>query len=474
MIYSIYTNNNKPLCRRLYEVLTVADTMNDCYKDLVKKNIVFFTIGFAVLWIVFGTISYTNTSPTAITTNNSEQVVANEEDQNPICEDAAGAETNCFPVASAINPEDQVANVSTAWKMARSSDNGSKKSYQSSHTKPSSKPSTAPTPAPTPTPSPDPTPTPSPDPTPAPTPIPTPDPTPTPSPVPTPTRKIQWGAFLPNSAPSDVTSLESQVGSPMNMRAVFVGWGNGAGDFPSWLTSTLKSSNKTLLMYWEPAQNGDTGNTNQPNYNYDSINNGDWDTSIIAFAKAVKSYSSPVILIPFDEMNGDWYPWSGTNNGNSPTKHNAAYRHIHDLFASQGVTNVKWGWAPNNTSWPNTQANDLTAYYPGDEYVDYVGVDGFNFNSPWISFNQIFSTALGKLSQYNKPIYIFSMASAEANDGGAKKAAWITDALTQISQNTSVAGFIWFNENKEKNWLIDSTSAARSAFSSSIKSLATN
>ena len=47
------------------------------------------------------------------------------------------------------------------------------------------------------------------------------------------------------------------------------------------------------------------------------------------------------------------------------------------------------------------------------------------------------------------------MASAEANDGGAKKAAWITDALTQISQNTSVAGFIWFNENKEKNWLID-------------------
>ncbi len=282
--------------------------------------------------------------------------------------------------------------------------------------------------------------------------------------------KKQWGAFLPNSAASDVASLEATVGAPLNIRAVFVGWGSGAGDFPSWLTSTLQSGNKTLMIYWEPAANGDTGTIYQPNYNYDSINSGAWDSYIISFAKSVKNYGGQVIMIPFDEMNGDWYPWSGTNNNNSPAKHNVAYQRLHDLFAAQGVTNVKWGWAPNNDSWPNTAANDLTMYYPGDAYVDYVGVDGFNFNNPWLSFTQVFGTALGKLARYNKPIYIFSMASAEANDGGTKKAAWITDAFSQIAKNPNIAGWVWFNENKEQNWLLNSNTNVLNAFSTIVKS----
>lgn len=351
----------------------------------------------------------------------------------PSCQDETGAVVDCFPIINGVDSSAQSADIALAWR---------KSGYLSyNYKKPTSTQTTKPTTSTT-------TPT-----------------TTTPTTPPTTTQTVitnkEWGAFLPNGSPSDVTTLESQVGAPMDIRAVFVGWGNGASDFPSWLTSTLKG--KTLLMYWEPAANGTTGNVNQPSYNYDSIISGKWDTSIVAFAKAVKSYGGPVILIPFDEMNGDWYPWSGTNNGNSPAKHNAAYQHLHDLFAAQGVTNVKWGWAPNNESWPNTTANDLTAYYPGDAYVDYVGVDGFNFNDPWISYNQIFDKALAKLAQYNKPIYIFSMASAEANDGGAKKAAWIADAFAQIAKNPKIKGWIWFNENKERNWLMNSSSATLTA-----------
>jgi beta-mannanase len=264
--------------------------------------------------------------------------------------------------------------------------------------------------------------------------------------------------------------MESLVGTSMDIRAVFVGWGNGVGDFPDWLSAPLKASGKTLLMYWEPAANGDTGNVNQPGYNYDSIISGKWDSYIASFAQDVKAYGGKVILVPFDEMNGDWYPWSGTKNGNSPAKHNAAYKHLHDIFVAQNVTNVKWGWAPNATSWPNTAANDLTAYYPGDAYVDYVGVDGFNFNSDgWETFSQIFDTGLAKVEQYNKPIYIFSMASADTGDG-SKKAAWIKDALTvQMPKHPKIAGFIWFNENKERNWLVDSSPAALAAFKAAVQ-----
>ncbi|MEN9582837.1 MAG: hypothetical protein RL641_791 [Candidatus Parcubacteria bacterium] len=346
---------------------------------------------------------------------------------------------------------------------------------------PTPKPAQTPTPAPAQTPVPPKAPTPvpapaplvTPTPTPAPAPTPAPMPTPTPTPVPTPNsnlKNIQWGAFLATGSASAVASIESTVGASMDIRAVFTGWGPENGVFPSWLSAPLLANNKTLLLYWEPSD-GDSGSINQPNYNYDSIINGNWDSYVISFAKSIKSYGGPVILVPFDEMNGDWYPWSGTNNGNTPAKEITAWRHLHDIFRDEGVTNVKWGFAPNNDSWPNTSANDLTKYYPGADYVDIVGVDGFNFNTannPWQSFSEIFRAGLSKVSQYGKPIYIFSMASAETGNG-SKKAAWITDALTVQIPKYNIAGWVWFNENKEQNWLINSTPASLEAFSSAVQ-----
>ena len=137
---------------------------------------------------------------------------------------------------------------------------------------------------------------------------------------------------------------------------------------------------------------------------------------------------------------------------------------MHNLFS--GVSNVKWGWAVNNDSVPNTSANAIANYYPGDAYVDYVGVDGFNFGDPWQSFSSVFASSLSQLKTYNKPIYIFSMASADSS----QKPAWITDALSQIyATNSGISGWIWFNENKEQNWLVDSSAAALAAFKGGIK-----
>jgi len=94
-----------------------------------------------------------------------------------------------------------------------------------------------------------------------------------------------------------------------------------------------------------------------------------------------------------------------------------------------------------------------------------VGVDGFNFGNPWQSYDEIFSSALSRLKKYNKPIYIFSMACAQ----GSQKADWITDALSKIKSDPSITGFIWFNEDKEQNWLINSDQQALQAFQNAIK-----
>ncbi len=302
----------------------------------------------------------------------------------------------------------------------------------------------------------------------APKPAPTPAPTPVAQPTPAPvsaatvpsTTKLQWGAYV-GWRTSDLPAFESTVGKPVNIQATFVHWGN-ENQFPSELAAPLKASGKTLLIFWE-AMDYNADEVNQPNFSYDKILAGNYDTYIKNFAAQAKAYGGQVIVIPFEEANGNWYPWAGSVNGNTPAKHVAAYRRVHDLFA--GVSNVKFGWSMNNDSVPDTTANKLENYYPGDAYVDYVGVNGFNFNNPWQTWDQVFGPALTRLAQYNKPTYIFSMASAP----GTQKAAWITTGISSsLKKYPKVAGWVWFNENKERDWRVNSDAASLTAFKAAL------
>lgn len=318
-------------------------------------------------------------------------------------------------------------------------------------------PTPTPVPVPTPTPAPIPAPTPEPTPVPAPAPIPTPTPAPTPVPTPAPLpAPLKWG-FYTSWDPVKILALEQTIGKSPNQIAVFVHWGN-ENKFPTYLSDTVKARGKTLVIFWE-ATDYNIGTVDQPRFSYDAINRGDWDTYMKSFATDAKNYGASIILIPFSEMNGDWFPWSGTKNGNTPEKAILAYRHVHDIFAN--APNVKFGWAPNNDSVPDIASNAIAKYYPGDAYVDYVGVDGFNFGNPWQTFDQVFSTSLALLATYNKPIYIFSFASA----AGTNKATWITDAFSKaILKYPKVEGWIWFNENKEQDWRINSDPNSLAAF----------
>ncbi len=254
----------------------------------------------------------------------------------------------------------------------------------------------------------------------------------------TPAPKLLWGAYVGDEV-ADLPQFEAQVGKSVDMRAFFVGFGD---DFPLAIATSLKPEGKTLVLFWEPYQG------------YSDILSGGEDAYMTSFAATAASYGGPVIMVPFEEMNGNWYPWAG-----NPQTFVATYRYVHGFFRS--APNVKFGWAINSDSVPGTPANAFSLYYPGDSFVDYVGVDGFNFDDPWQSFSDVFAPALTALSGYDKPIIIFSLASAQ----GPAKAAWITDAFTvQIPKYPRIAGWIWFNVDKEKDWRVWSDPASLSAF----------
>ncbi len=255
---------------------------------------------------------------------------------------------------------------------------------------------------------------------------------PYPTPTSTPNTSIlKWGAYV-GDGNNNLASLESMVGAKANIQADFEGWDT---PFPAYFASTVGQRGKTLVVYWEP------------NFGYDKINDGSQNNYIKQFAVGAKEYGYPVMLAPFDEFDLNESAWGYGINGNTPTKFLNAWKRVHDIFAKVGANNVKFVLTYNNVSVPNTPDNKFSAYYPGSKYVDYVGVDGFNFGNPWTSFAQTFDSAIATLNTFNKPIYIMSVGTVP----GTQKPAWINEMGTHIKTYSKVVGWVWFNSNNQDN-----------------------
>ncbi len=270
-------------------------------------------------------------------------------------------------------------------------------------------------------------------------------------------KKLSWGVYA-GADPTAIGIFEKKITTNPDYLAYFVHWGNTEGKIPTWLHQYAYDKGRTLLIFWE-ASDHEIGGIYQPDYSYSTIINGDHDAYLTSFAKQAKDYKGPIILVPFSELNGNWNPSSGTLNGNTPQEAVLAFRYVHKFFAN--VPNVKFGLAVNASSVPETYENRIEAYYPGSEYVDYVGVDGFNMGNPWDSFSDIFTAPLNTLSQYGKPMFVFSFASAQ----GERKAQWLNDALNvQMPKYPLLKGFVYFNQDKERNWLLWSDTSTLKVF----------
>jgi hypothetical protein len=221
------------------------------------------------------------------------------------------------------------------------------------------------------------------------------------------------------------------------------------------------------LVTWEPWAWG--GGLDQPAYALDRITAGDFDARITAWGQALANWGHPVQLRFAHEMNGDWYPWSEGVNGNAAGDYVQAWRHVHDVVAATGASNVSWVWSPNVPYWGST---DLSGLFPGAGYVDVVGLDGYNWGtsaswSGWISPQDLFAPGIAQLRSVAPgiPILIAETASSEA---GGSKAAWNTSLLQYLTGQPHVMGFVWFHIQKEADWRINSSDASAAAFKSAL------
>lgn len=265
---------------------------------------------------------------------------------------------------------------------------------------------------------------------------------------------MKWGAYV-GWQDDSMDKFESLVGKNPQMQAVFAHWGND--DFPSFYSSLIRDKGRTMVLFWE-AIDYSRDPFSQDEYSFDSVIKGDMDSYFTKFAAESKEYKGDIILIPYSEFNGNWFPWGVSVKGNTPQKFIEAWIHIRKIF--KDVPNVKFAWVPNNDPSSDISINNIDYSYPGSQYVDIVGLDGFNAD-PWETFDQMMGSELNHLKKYNKPIYIFSMGVKE----DSRKASWITDTFTvQLYKYPEVKGWIWFNENKENDWRVNSDQDSLNAF----------
>jgi beta-mannanase len=161
-------------------------------------------------------------------------------------------------------------------------------------------------------------------------------------------------------------------------------------------------------------------------------------------------------------MNGFWYPWCEQANGNHAGDYVRAWRHVHDLFADAGAHNVTWLWSPNVT-YPG--AASLAGLYPGDAYVDWIGLSGYYGTAgrtSYISFNQIFTTTLSEVDTLtHKPVVV---TETGATNAAGQQAQWITQMFSQLPDHPEVIGVIWFEAVKEIDWRVATVPVSAAAF----------
>ncbi|HEX6455152.1 MAG TPA: glycosyl hydrolase [Solirubrobacterales bacterium] len=304
-----------------------------------------------------------------------------------------------------------------------------------------------------------------------------------------PPTSLYWGAQIGDqmtgeAAPWDMSPVyrfEEIAGKGLSLvefGSPFAECGSGScvmTNFPDTPLENIRSYGAIPILSWNSSAS--PPELNQPDFSLGAVAGGRYDSYIREFALKAKVWGHPFFLRFNWEMNGFWFPWDEGVNGNSPGQFVAAWRHVHDIFTAVGATNATWVWCPNVDLF--NKLTPLSELYPGAEYVDWTGLDGFNWGrrpgSPgWQTFDQVFHRTYKEIVTRiapDKPMMLPELASS--NKGGSKP-AWIRNTLATIRHHyRKVRAIVWYDvDDRGTGWPIERRPQDGNAFRAGIRSYA--
>ena len=274
--------------------------------------------------------------------------------------------------------------------------------------------------------------------------------------------RVAVGAFIPGvpKRPSLIKSYSRKTGRRPAIILYFRNLQRGRTFDPRSLGRVARSGAVPLIT-WEPWR--------QP---LGAIAAGRYDRYLRSEARDARRWRGPILVRFAHEMNGDWYPWGVRSE---PRTYVRAWRHVVRVFRRSGARNVRWVWTPN-VDYGGLRL--IRRVYPGDRWVDWVGLSGFSWGGPWEweSARAIFRNSYREIVRMtDKP---FLIAETAAGEVGGDKAKWIKQTFARdLPRMPRVRAVVWFNGREQfdklKQWVewdVDSTPASLAAFRRAVAS----
>lgn len=246
--------------------------------------------------------------------------------------------------------------------------------------------------------------------------------------------KKYHGAFPDFEGTEDIVSqtrihiFEDMVGKEIAWAYFSNNWGNEL-KFPTSDINEILATGK--IPFIRMLSRSDVETLPDPKYDLIDIIEGEYDDLLIAWAQSASQVESPLLVEFGTEVNGDWFPWNGkyfgagktTNYGDSnypdgPEIFRDAYRHIIDVCNEQGADNITWFFHMDTYDSPEEDWNTPSNYYPGDEYIDWLGISTYGpqqRGDDYIKPSELLSKALEQLQSVstNKPFAILEFGITE-------------------------------------------------------------
>lgn len=307
-----------------------------------------------------------------------------------------------------------------------------------------------------------------------------------------PSHGIYHGAFpgssgnADNVTASDVASFESLARKQTTWVYFSNHWFGGIR-FPTSEVAEIRRAGRIPFLRLMPWSEDSEGRPD-PIYNMQAFVDGKFDSDIRAFARAARDSGTPLMMEFGPEANGSWFPWNGKWNGggsttlypqqmwpDGPSRFRDAYRRIVRLFREVGTENVTWVFHIDAQPEPEVWWNGMSYYYPGDEYIDWIGVSAFGAQLPdhdWRQLRDVLDPVYEEILQISKtkPIALVEFGVIDKPDT-SHKARWMQTALSDIAHGRypRMKAISYWNsygwlEDGSANMRIDSSAETLSAY----------
>jgi hypothetical protein len=249
---------------------------------------------------------------------------------------------------------------------------------------------------------------------------------------------------------SQVLEFGRAAGREPDLAGYFSGWPE---QFKITFARTARAHGATPLIQLDPTD-----------ASVAAIAAGDYDSYLRQFADTVVRFGDPVVIGFGHEMNATWYSWGYGHV--RPATFVAAWRHIVDVFRGQGADNVTWLWTIQADQ---KGTGPIRYWWPGDQYVTWVGIDGYYFR-PAETFAGIFAATIASVRSFtSKPILLAETAVGPAAGQPVK----IHDLFQGMAAYQTL-GLVWFDIAQHdgiyhQDWRVEDSPAAEQALEQGVR-----